>query len=240
MNSLDDLVLVRRNLQLFDNVSNLQKPAIDYFHHDFGVHTTLAMPHAWFLLASMGKHRVLRLPSCSPDDVFDYDLYLERLHHCLWRRWSMEQRYCVRDKLDPLDINWNKELDVTVLYGPDLTGSCPTPGASAGALAPLPYRDSAYMNGSGDLLSSSASSDKSSLFDATPVKSCLKNSEPARTRKNLHFKNSVKRRDIDLLGRSSEQDVCINDLDCKYLEFSKEFLDELYQTSDSDSDSDFI
>ncbi|CCD26234.1 uncharacterized protein NDAI_0H00600 [Naumovozyma dairenensis CBS 421] len=122
MTSLDDTIISRQNLMLLDNVTNYQKPAIDYFHHEFN-DDKLEIPLSWTLLLKMRKHKLLRLPSCSIEDDMDYNIYLVRLHHCLWRRWSINYYHLDKCKLDPLSINWNKETDVTVLYGPDLTDS---------------------------------------------------------------------------------------------------------------------
>lgn len=101
-------------------MTNYNKPAIDYFHHEFN-DASLEMSASWTLLLKMRKHKLLRLPSCSSEDVLDYNMYLVRLHHCLWRRWSINHYGLQNFKSNPLSINWNKETDVTVLYGPDLT-----------------------------------------------------------------------------------------------------------------------
>lgn len=122
MTSLDDTIISRQNLMLLDNVTNYQRPAIDYFHHKFN-ENKLEIPLSWTLLLKMRKHKLLRLPSCSIEDDMDYKIYLVRLHHCLWRRWSIDYYHLDKCKADPLSINWNKETDVTVLYGPDLTAS---------------------------------------------------------------------------------------------------------------------
>ncbi|CAI4046739.1 hypothetical protein SUVZ_11G2840 [Saccharomyces uvarum] len=120
MTSLDDTIISYQNLMLLDNMTNYNKPAIDYFHHKFS-DAGLEMPASWTLLLKMRKHKLLRLPSCSSEDSLDYNMYLVRLHHCLWRRWSINHYGLQNSKADPLSINWNKETDVTVLYGPDLT-----------------------------------------------------------------------------------------------------------------------
>ncbi|CAI4034828.1 hypothetical protein SMKI_11G2800 [Saccharomyces mikatae IFO 1815] len=120
MTSLDDTIISYQNLMLLDNMTNYNKPAIDYFHHKFN-DASLEMPASWTLLLKMRKHKLLRLPSCSLEDSLDYNMYLVRLHHCLWRRWSINHYGLQNSKSDPLSINWNKETDVTVLYGPDLT-----------------------------------------------------------------------------------------------------------------------
>ncbi|EJS42836.1 YKR075C [Saccharomyces arboricola H-6] len=120
MTSLDDTIISYQNLMLLDNMTNYNRPAIDYFHHEFN-NASLEMPASWKLLLKMRKHKLLRLPSCSSEDSLDYNMYLVRLHHCLWRRWSINQYDLQSSKSNPLSINWNKETDVTVLYGPDLT-----------------------------------------------------------------------------------------------------------------------
>ncbi|KAJ1049486.1 hypothetical protein FZC28_6836g3789 [Saccharomyces cerevisiae] len=120
MTSLDDTIISYQNIMLLDNMTNYNKPAIDYFHHEFN-DASLEMSASWTLLLKMRKHKLLRLPSCSSEDVLDYNMYLVRLHHCLWRRWSINHYGLQNSKSNPLSINWNKETDVTVLYGPDLT-----------------------------------------------------------------------------------------------------------------------
>ncbi|CAI6631206.1 CBM_HP2_G0028260.mRNA.1.CDS.1 [Saccharomyces cerevisiae] len=119
MTSLDDTIISYQNIMLLDNMTNYNKPAIDYFHHEFN-DASLEMSASWTLLLKMRKHKLLRLPSCSSEDVLDYNMYLVRLHHCLWRRWSINHYGLQNSKSNPLSINWNKETDVTVLYGPDL------------------------------------------------------------------------------------------------------------------------
>ncbi|CAD6637881.1 XXYS1_4_G0042960.mRNA.1.CDS.1 [Saccharomyces cerevisiae] len=123
MTSLDDTIISYQNLMLLDNMTNYNKPSIDYFHHKFNG-ARLEMPASWTLLLKMRKHKLLRLPSCSSEDTLDYNMYLVRLHHCLWRRWSIDHYGLQNSKSDPLSINWNKETDITVLYGPDLTTIC--------------------------------------------------------------------------------------------------------------------
>ena len=116
MTSLDDTIISKQNLILLDNVTNYGRPAVDYFTQEFKAQD-IAM--TWRLLVKMRNHKLLRLPSCSPEDDKDYHLYLVRLHHVLWRRWS-QLVVATGERVDPLSLNWDKDLDVTVLYGPDL------------------------------------------------------------------------------------------------------------------------
>lgn len=51
-NSLDDNIIVRKNLMLLDNVTNYDKPAIDYFHYNFDSND-LAMPQTWNILCKL-------------------------------------------------------------------------------------------------------------------------------------------------------------------------------------------
>lgn len=131
MTSLDDSIISQQNMMLLDNVTNYQKAAIDYFHcpltnslngdNKDNNNNLEKLSLSWSLLLKMRKHKLLRLPSCSIEDDIDYTMYLQRLHHCLWRRWSQESFHLNNLKMNPLNINWNKETDVTVLYGPDLS-----------------------------------------------------------------------------------------------------------------------
>lgn len=204
---------------LLDNVTNYKKPALDYFHHEFDSEK-LEMPMTWTLLLKMRKHKLLRLPSCASEDDADYNSYLMRLHHCLWRRWSMEHYKLQDAKIDPLSINWNKETDITVLYGPDLTGAC----------ANQELEDTALMNMKGGAsvmeeaeeeeaivdtevrsytYSSSVDSNVSSIFDEGNA--CTKTHSNTSNR-SLKFRDSVLRREIDSHGGCHESHVVINDL----------------------------
>lgn len=220
MASLDDTIISRQNLMLLDNVTNYKKPALDYFHHEFSSER-LEMPMTWTLLLKMRKHKLLRLPSCASEDDADYNSYLMRLHHCLWRRWSMEHYKLQNLKVDPLSINWNKETDITVLYGPDLTGAC----------ANQELEDIALMNIKGDsaqlheqeeeeevivnpevrsyTYSSSVDSNVSSIFDENNT--CMKTHSNTSNR-SLKFDDTVLRREIDSHGSCHESRIVINDL----------------------------
>ncbi|CCC70935.1 hypothetical protein NCAS_0G00480 [Naumovozyma castellii] len=133
MTSLDDTIISPKNLMLLDNVTNYTKEAIDYFNYDFKPsHYLQGVPLSCSLLAKMSKHNLLRLPSCSMEEPIDYSIYLTRLHNALWRRWSINQFNLHDRKCNPLQLDWNKETDMTVLYGPDLAGfiaSDQTPGS---------------------------------------------------------------------------------------------------------------
>ncbi|KAH3900180.1 uncharacterized protein SCODWIG_03990 [Saccharomycodes ludwigii] len=124
--SLDDSIITKQNILLLDNVTNYNQTAVDYFHYDFSKLSLLTT--SWHILTHMGKYNIMRLPSCSNEIPDDYYVYLKRLHHCLWRRWSILQLNL--PKVDPLSLNWNKECDVTVLYGPylntDVDDTCTT------------------------------------------------------------------------------------------------------------------
>lgn len=218
MASLDDTIISRQNLMLLDNVTNYRKPALDYFHHKFNS-DALEMPMTWTLLLKMRKHKLLRLPSCAIEDDTDYNTYLMRLHHCLWRRWSMEHYKLEKLKLDPLSINWNKETDITVLYGPDLTGVTEEPVEPE---KPKPVKSTPVVRQcstdseeedviSGEAraytYSSSVDSHVSSIFDETACTKTHSNSSC----KSLKFNNTVLRRDIDRHGAFQESQIQIND-----------------------------
>lgn len=205
---------------LLDNVTNYSKPSLDYFHHKFDS-DNLEIPLTWTLLLKMRKHKLLRLPSCAIEDDADYKMYLIRLHHCLWRRWSIEHYNLDKSKVDPLSINWNKETDITVLYGPDLTGISEdsTFETKAIRLAGMKkHSTNAFEIGDEDLIgsqdthsynySSSVDSDASSIFDAEST--CTKTQSNTST-KSLKFKDTVLRRDIDSHGGCHESRITIND-----------------------------
>lgn len=120
MSSIDDTILTRMNLLLLDNVTNLNKPAIDYF--TFPINTIdkiISMLNGWSLLLKMRKFDLLRLPSCSITDMTNYKNYLVRLHHVMWRRSTIEFYHLQNLKIHPLMINWDKDFDFNILYGPN-------------------------------------------------------------------------------------------------------------------------
>ncbi|CUS24803.1 LAQU0S20e00232g1_1 [Lachancea quebecensis] len=240
--SLDDTVIVRRNLMLMENVTNLEKPAIDYYHFDFSSDRAMAMPQMWDLLLRLGKYQLVRLPSCSAEDDVDYQMYVKRLHHCLWRRWSIAHFGLADRKLNPLDINWNKEQDVSVLYGPDLSledeSRCTASLAdltNTAAQSGKPGADHANACTSVDscedftaTYGSSMDSRDSSIFDSVPRKSCLTSHHVRSARRHsLHFNNQVLRRDIDKYGDLRERKVFINDAEPNLdIEFDSEYDSE--------------
>ncbi|CCE64338.1 hypothetical protein TPHA_0H01310 [Tetrapisispora phaffii CBS 4417] len=123
--SYDDIIITPKNVKILNNLSDYSQTALDYFSYDF---KTIEFEQCWSLLKNYSSFNFetklidgkrIRLPSCSLEDKFDYDLYLKRLHHCVWRRWSMSLKNSNNNLIDPLSINWNKENDLTVLYGPD-------------------------------------------------------------------------------------------------------------------------
>lgn len=222
--SVDDLVLTKRNMRMFDNKNNYTKPALDYFHHDFFVNEqNNEFQQFWSLLTSSKKDTedadMIRLPSCSLENKFDYEFYLKRLHHCIWRRWSIDLEKLQDMKIDPLSINWNKETDITVLYGPDVKVTEQGSTHLTGLFKSIDFNkdfDSSIIlsNDDNDLideissLSSSVDSQpasaRSSIFEksiVTPTK-----------KKSLKFNDFVLRRDINAKGRFFEFHTYINDL----------------------------
>lgn len=218
MASLDDTIISRQNLMLLDNVTNYRKPALDYFHHKFNS-DALEMPMTWTLLLKMRKHKLLRLPSCAIEDDADYNAYLMRLHHCLWRRWSLEHFKLEKNKVDPLSINWNKETDITVLYGPDLTGvcegfedkieKCSVKSAPVERQCSTDSEEEEIISGRARAYtySSSVDSNVSSIFDENTITRTRSDS----SQKSLKFSNTVLRRDIDRHGIFQETEIQIND-----------------------------
>ncbi|CAL9734675.1 hypothetical protein MOSE0_F04698 [Monosporozyma servazzii] len=216
MTSLDDSIISKQNMMLLDNVTNYSKSAIDYFHCDINNSNT---PLSWSLLCKMKKHKLLRLPSCSIEDDIDYNMYLQRLHHCLWRRWSIEKFNLNNTKLDPLDINWNKNTDVTVLYGPDLSlPQSQPPNIVLTDSISIPNckdtdtdtdTDSIHSQSSSiDLYASSIDSSTSSIFDSNTN---TNTNTTAPVQKSLRFNEFVKRRDITPQGQNKESFIQIND-----------------------------
>lgn len=226
MASLDDSIISDRNLMLLDNVTNYNRVSVDYFHHDFN-YSKLEMSNTWVLLLKMRKHKILRLPSCSAEDDDDYARYLQRLHHCLWRRWAIHDYHLDNIKIDPISINWSKETDVTVLYGPSLSatvggttelieeGKKKKENNNSQKLNLIEDQDQNY-DSDNDNYSSSVNSRASSIFDSPSIlKTTSKtsiDSEPTK-KKSLKFNYIVARRDIDRFGNFIESDIRINDMD---------------------------
>lgn len=224
MTSLDDSIISKQNMMLLDNVTNYSKCAIDYFHCDLNNtdnstdnNNNNDLPLSWSLLCKMKKHKLLRLPSCSIEDDIDYNMYLQRLHHCLWRRWSIQQFNLHNVKLDPLDINWNKNTDVTVLYGPDLSLPKDEPltnnnnnnhSIQIPSCKDSSDTDSIHSEDS-TLYASSIDSSTSSIFDSNSNNN--NNSPSPVIKKSLRFNEFVKRRDISPAGENKESFIQIND-----------------------------
>ncbi|KAL3237546.1 uncharacterized protein RNJ42_01080 [Nakaseomyces bracarensis] len=230
MLSLDDSIVTRQNLILLDNLTNYDKSSIDYFHYKFAMDGP-DVPLAWTILLRMKSHRVLRLPSCAMEDDQDYTDYLMRLHHCLWRRWSLHYFDLAKNKQNPLDINWNKESDVNVLYGPDLTGyddlfsfNTDQPQSNSRNKNKRWLRNYCASKDNASVLAASGTSCSmiSTLFDSggiTEVRRPKKRVYSTTTRtmatievpREIKFVDSVLRREIDEDGIFRETKVLIND-----------------------------
>lgn len=237
MLSLDDSIVTRQNLILLDNLTNYDKPSIDYFHYKFAMDGP-DVPLAWTMLLRMKYHRVLRLPSCAMEDDIDYTNYLMRLHHCLWRRWSLDYFDLGKNKLDPLTINWNKESDVNVLYGPDLTGydelfalynnSSNKNSSNNNKKGKKWFRNYDPSKDNASVLAASGTSCSmiSTLFDMGGITklsyrsghshnqsttSSMDVDEVVDNNREIKFVDSVLRRDIDDQGQFHETTVDIND-----------------------------
>ena len=223
MTSLDDTIISKQNMMLLDNVTNYDRVAIDYFHTPW--QNMKDLPLSWSLLCKMKKHKLLRLPSCSMEDDLDYNIYLQRLHHCLWRRWSIENFRLNGTKLDPLDINWNKETDITVLYGPDFSIYKSTEiSNNTNKYNTIPLSkfdtnkekestsDTESLHSEDSLIySSSLDSSSSLLFDTPKYTKNSTTSEHIPIRKSLRFSEIVKKRDITMYGEFKESYIQIND-----------------------------
>ncbi|SCU85491.1 LAFA_0D15962g1_1 [Lachancea sp. 'fantastica'] len=267
MTSLDDSVLIHQNMMLLENVTNLERPAIDYYHCDITWNDPLAMPQTWNVLLHLGKYKLLRLPSCSAENETDYQMYVKRLHHCLWRRWSISYYGLAGNKVDPSAVNWNKEQDFTVLYGPDLTLDEDTSVKSQRNAIhhenndgqnfamqpkfplPLVSKNAAddELDDSAGCFSSSLESRDSSIFDHIPSKSCMKHSDSCHRgrRRPLQFNDQVRRRDIDPFGSLYEHNILLNDSQMPFpgdneseFESEPEHVQYSIETWDSDSDLD--
>ncbi|CCE64957.1 hypothetical protein TPHA_0J01350 [Tetrapisispora phaffii CBS 4417] len=212
--SLDDLALTKDNIIFFDNFNNYEKQAIDYFTYspeNIDYNLTYAK---YFNVLNTYKSNIynekIRLPSCSSDDPLDYTIYLKRLINCVFRKWSMKL-FNRKDKVDPLDINWKKDSDITVLYGPDLALSdfkyidiniAPNKSESPNddiydkRMSPMTNNDFLECN---DHLSRSTSVASSTSSNNN---SC---------NKNLQFKDTVLRRYIYSKGNHYDFRVMIND-----------------------------
>lgn len=238
MTSLDDSIICSQNLMLLDNVTNYNNVAIDYYH------TKLSMEErrlSYSLLLKMKKHKLLRLPSCSMEDEIDYKIYLHRLHHCIWRGWSIDFYGLQNHKMNPALINWDKENDMIVLYGPNFSSFINSNKKkneedlrkktllkqmnidmpiSIGKGKNNTFSDSddveTLSNSDSDsgLFSSSVDSDSSSaIFDSSSI---LKNkSQVLPSDKKLRFSNVVKKRDITTIDNKDkkidETFITIND-----------------------------
>ncbi|EDO15638.1 hypothetical protein Kpol_489p19 [Vanderwaltozyma polyspora DSM 70294] len=220
LESLDDSVLTKQNLRLLDNITNYNKPALDYFIHDFDSHNELSQ--TWSLLHKMNTQRkiLIRLPSCSIENEYDYNFYMKRLHHCLWRRWAIDLNNLNDLKINPLDINWNKETDVTVLYGPDLKESI---SSHIHNIFPASHKS----NHENDSIDNHDFSDddysieySSSICSRTSTSSSIfESSHTSNTpcpKKALKFNDYVLTREIDSRGICHESQTYINDLSTHY------------------------
>lgn len=224
MASLDDTVISKQNMMLLDNVTNYDKIAIDYFHTPW--QNMKDLPLSWSLLYKMKKHKLLRLPSCSMEDDLDYNIYLQRLHHCLWRRWSIENFHLNSFKINPLDINWNKETDITVLYGPDFS---PYMDIEVNNTKNSKYNTISFSKSDANkkkeiisdteslhsedslIYSSSLDSSSSLLFDSLKHRTNSTTSKHIPLKKSLRFSEIVKKRNITEYGELKESYLQIND-----------------------------
>ncbi|CAI4051403.1 hypothetical protein SKDZ_15G2130 [Saccharomyces kudriavzevii ZP591] len=203
MTSLDDTVLTKKNVALLDNATNYIRPAVDYFHFAFD-YDNLDVPTTWRLLLKTRKHKLLRLPSCSSENEFDYSIYMARLHHCMWRRWSVYHFKLDGCKINPLSINWNKEIDVTLLYGPDLTGIHER-GQST------PKNDGVQNTNEQEKQLRDAVKDESCSSPSLKDDRLFRDGKPS-YHQSISFDDTVRRRDIDKRGRFHESCVLINDI----------------------------
>ncbi|AGO12679.1 AaceriADR205Cp [[Ashbya] aceris (nom. inval.)] len=207
--TIDDIVLVKHNLTLLDNATDLDRPAVDYFRCSL-TEDPRKVFEIWQSLVKMGKRRLLRLPSCAMEDQYGYELYVQRLHHCLWRRWSIRQFGLEDNKVDPLLINWNKENDVTLLYGPTMSADAcrmRTWCRKCGAKVWAGDCDAQVSDSESDARSglTSAGSSASSILD------CRHRRQSRTGNKGLHFNEHVLQRNIDWFGGCHDRFTELND-----------------------------
>lgn len=126
MTSLDDSIISTHNLRILDNASNYNREALDFFHYKF---TPLEISKTYNFMSKLDNKNcnsntlLLRLPNCDDTDSIDYINYFKRLNYCMIRRYNKEFLNFNNNKnltINPLNINWNKENDITTLYGPNL------------------------------------------------------------------------------------------------------------------------
>lgn len=132
----------------------------------------------------------------------------------------MEHYKLDRLKVDPLTINWDKEIDITVLYGPDLIGDTDTLQEKSkehydnkmNYFEDLKHMSAEYQEEDTMLktydYSSSLDSNTSSIFDSQSL--CTKVNSNS-SNKSLKFNDVVLRRDIDTHGACHESHISIND-----------------------------
>ena len=159
------------------------------------------------------------------DDESNYFAYLHRLRNCLWRRWSIHVFQLDDVKMDPLKINWNKEEDLNLLYGPDLRydKACIAAEIIGEQRKIFCCADAGYVSSDEDSdCSLSGFSENLSIFDSprgclSPcLTSCMTRATTAGStscgkRRSLKFCDIVSRRDISLGGGIFDINVMIND-----------------------------
>lgn len=205
--SMDDSIVTKQNHVLLENLTNYDKQSIDYFHHGF---RSADYPVSWRILLKMKRQRILRLPSCARENCQDYRNYILRLHYCLWRRWSIQQFDL--ERIDPLAINWNKENDLNVLYGPDLTGQAPLHGRSHSNGRKQLLEDYIRIHDIAQMyaIKSSQQTNWQERFNRIH-KSRANSSSTLPPMKGIKFDKLVLRRDIDIYGVFHESTVDIRD-----------------------------
>ena len=204
--SADDSILTKQNIILLDNFTNYNRPSVDYFDDSFDSYSHYA--NSFLLLSKYTQKRKknLRLPSCSSEDELDYFFYIGRLTNCVFRRWSIHVNPKINVKINPLDINWNREMDTTVLYGPDLTNRVPT-----GIPSLLTKGTNASSSSSSLKRTSSGISTPSSSTWSSPLQSCV--ASKSTVSKCLHFNELVLKKVIyDQWGNFYESHTLINDI----------------------------
>ncbi|AAS52125.2 ADR205Cp [Eremothecium gossypii ATCC 10895] len=206
--SIDDVVLVKQNLTLLDNATDLDRPAVDYFRCSLAEEPRKVF-EIWQSLVKMGKRRLLRLPSCAMEDQYGYELYVQRLQHCLWRRWSMRQFGLEHNKIDPLQINWNKENDVTLLYGPTMSADAcrMRPWCRCGAKMWAGDCDAQVSDSDSDAWSGMTSAGSS----ASSILECRHRRQSRGGHRGLHFNEHVQQRNIDWFGGCHDRFTVLND-----------------------------
>lgn len=104
--SVDDIACLSRHPPFRENIDYMSPAAIDDYH----------------LYQCWRQNNSLSIKSHQDDICLIIpSTILKRLENVCWRRWYKNMRSL--KELDPIQINWYKDQDITWLYGPKFTGA---------------------------------------------------------------------------------------------------------------------